>query len=57
MLQEGNVPFKDKPEFLNKLGKLYRQLNTIPDSTHIDDSPNDPMDEYEGGSATIFRGE
>ena len=57
MLEEGKVPLKDQPEFLNKLGKLCRQLNTIPDSMRIDHCPNDLMDEgYEGGNATVSRG-
>ena len=58
MLEEGDVSFKDQPEFLNVLGKMCRQLKTIPDSMHIENCPIGPMDEaYEGGYATVSRGE
>ena len=58
MLEEGKVPLKDQPEFLNKLGKLCRQLKTIPDSMRIDNCLKDLTDEeYGGGNATVFRSE
>lgn len=58
MLEEGDVSFKDQPEFLNVLGKLCRQLKTIPDSMRIGDcSGNLTDEEYGGGSATVSRGE
>ena len=58
MLEDGDVPFEDQPEFLNTLGKMCRQLKTIPDSMHIENCPFDPMDEeWDGGCATVYRSE
>jgi len=58
VLEDGDVSFEERPEFLNVLGKMCRQLETIPDSMHIENCPNDPMDEeYGGGSGTVSQGE
>lgn len=58
MLEEGDISFKDRPELLNTLGKMCRQLETIPDSMRIENCPNGPSDEeYGGGCGTISRGE
>ena len=58
MLEDGDVSFKDQPEFINRLGKICRQLKTIPDSMHVENCPIDPMgEEYDGGCATVYRSE
>ena len=57
MLENGDVSFEDRPEFLNILGKMCRRLKTIPDSLRIGNCPRGLMDEYEGGCGTVSRGE
>ena len=58
MLEDGDVPFKDQPEFLNTLGKMCHQLKTIPDSMHIENCPFDLMDEeWDRGCATVYQSE
>ena len=58
MLEDGDVPLKDQPKFLNKLGKMCSQLKTIPDSIRIEDYSDDPtIEEHGGGCATVTRGE
>jgi hypothetical protein len=58
MLENGDVSFRDHPEFLNTLGKMCRRLKTIPDSMRIENCPISSMDEeYGGGFATVHRGE
>ena len=58
MLEDGDVSFKDQPEFINILGRMCRQLKTIPDSMRIENCPTDPMCEgYDGGYATVYRSE
>ena len=58
MLEDGDVSSKDQPELINRLGKMCRQLKTIPDSMHIEHCPIDPMcEEYDGGCATVYRSE
>src|SRR5258706_515295 len=58
MLETGDISFKDQPKFLNILGKLCRQLKTIPDSIHIECCPTSQMgEEYGGGCGTVSRGE
>jgi len=58
MLEDGDVPLKDRPNFLNKLGKMCSQLKTIPDSIRTENYSDGPMvEERDGGCATVFRGE
>jgi len=58
MLEDGDISPEDQPEFLNKLGKMCRQLETIPDSMRIENCSNGPTDEeYGGGCGTVTRGE
>ena len=58
MLEEGDVSFKGQPELPNILGKLCRQLKTIPDSRRIDNCPTVLGDEEcSGGNAAVSRGE
>lgn len=58
MLEDGDVSSDDQPQFLNLLGKMCRQLKTIPDSMHIENCLNGPVDEeYGGGCGTVSRGE
>jgi len=58
MLEEGDISFKDRHELLNTLGKMCRQLETIPDSMGIENCANGPADEeYGGGCGTVSRGE
>ena len=57
MLEDGDVPFEDQPEAINTLGKMCRQLKTIPDSMHITNCQVDPTsEEYSGGFANVCRG-
>jgi len=57
MLENGEIPFEDQPEIFNILGKMCRQLKTIPDSMRIENCSTDPMDEeHDGGYATVSRG-
>ena len=56
MLADGEVPLKDQPDFFNRLGKMCRDLKTVPDSMRIGDCSNEFVDgEYEGGFATVFK--
>lgn len=56
MLEGGDVPLKDRPKFLNKLGKMCSQLKTLPDSIRIENySDGGAFDR--GGFATVSRGE
>ena len=58
MLDDGDIPLKDRPKFLNKLGKMCSQLKTIPDSIRIEDYSGDlTVEEHGGGFATVSRGE
>jgi len=58
MLEDGDISSEDRPEFLNILGKMCRRLKTIPASMHIENCPNEPMDEeYGGGCGAVSRGE
>jgi len=58
MLEEDRVSLKDQPKVLNLLGKMCRQLKTIPDSMHIESCPTDPVgEEYSGGCGTVSQGE
>jgi len=58
MLESGDVPLKDRPKFLNKLGKMCSELKTIPDSIRIENHPDGPaVEERHGGCATVSRGE
>jgi len=58
MLEEGIIPFRDQPKFLNILGKMCRRLKSIPDSMHIGNCLDGPVDENcDGGFATVSRGE
>lgn len=58
MLEGDDISFKDRPEFLNILGKMCRLLNTIPGPMSIENCPNGPMDEERsGGYGTVSRGE
>jgi len=57
MLEDGDVPLKDRPKFLNKLGKMCSQLKTLPDSIRIKNYSDGPTVEGGGGCATISRGE
>ena len=57
MLEEGDISFEDQHGLLNKLGKMCRQLKTIPDSMHIENCPTSETDEeYGGGGGTVSRG-
>ena len=58
MLEDGDIPLKDQPKFLKKLGKMCGQLNTIPDSIRIENySDGLTVEERDGGYATVSRGE
>jgi len=58
MLEEGDVSFEDQHKLLNILGKMCRQLKTIPDSMHIENCPTSEGDEeYGGGGGTVSRGQ
>ena len=57
MLEDGDVPFEDQPEAINTLGKMCRQLKTIPDSMHIKNCQVDSTsEEFSGGFANVYRG-
>ena len=57
MLEDGDIPFEDQPEAINTLGKMCRQLKTIPDSMHITNYQVDSTSEgCSGGSANVYRG-
>ena len=57
MLADGEVPPEDQSLFFNLLGKMCRDLKTIPDSMRIGDCSNvSAGEEYEGGFATVFKG-
>ena len=57
MLEAGDVAFEDQPEAINTLGKMCRQLNTIPDSMHIETYQVGPTSEgYSGGFADVYQG-
>ena len=58
MLEEGDISFDDQHRLLNLLGKMCRQLKTIPNSMHIENCPTgDTDEEYEGGGGTVSRGQ
>ena len=58
MLEDGEVPLKDQPKFLNKLGKMCSQLKTLPDSIRIENYSDGPtVEDHGGGCATVSRGE
>ena len=56
MLENNKVPFKDLPRAFNMLGKMCRDLKTIPDSMHIEDCPGLAGEGHFGGSASVSPG-
>ena len=55
MLENGEVSLEDQSHILNVLGKMCRDLKTIPDSMHIEDC-SDLANERRGGSASVSQG-
>ena len=55
MLENGEVSLEDRSHVLNVLGKMCRDLKTIPDSTHIEDCFG-LANERHGGSASVSHG-
>ena len=55
MLENGKVPFEDLPRAFNTLGKMCRDLKTIPDSMHIEHCSG-LTNEKHGGSASVSQG-
>ena len=57
MLEDGDVSLEHQPEFLNVLGKMCRQLKTIPDSLHIENCSSDQISGVSwGGGGIVSRG-
>ena len=57
MLEDGDIPLEDQPNAINTLGKMCRQLKTVPDSMRIENCQVDPTSEgWSGCFATVYRG-
>ena len=56
ILENGKVSFEDLPRTFNVLGKMCRDLKTIPDSMHIEDCPSLTDEGHFGGSASVSPG-
>lgn len=57
MLETDDIPFMDRPELLNTLGKMCSRLKTIPDSVRIESCLDGQTHEYGGGCAIVSRGQ